>query len=440
VSARVVEPLARAGMSEAAALEKAALFERVDRQLAPAPMRWFVPGRIEVLGKHTDYAGGRSLLCAVERGFCVSAVPRADALVRIHDVVKKTSCEVALAPDLEIPDAGWMVYPAVVARRLARDFPGDLVGADVALASDLPSAAGMSSSSALVVAIFTVLSAVNRLPDRREYTANIESLEDLAGYLGCVENGHAFRSLAGGGGVGTFGGSEDHTAILASQPGCVKQYAFCPVRLERTVPLPADGVFAIAVSGVVADKIGSARSRYNRASQAAGSILEMWRSMSGSDAATLAAAIASSPGATDRLRAALRGAGSDAESRWLSDRFEQFWLESELIVPGAAEALANRNLDRFGELVDRSQAAAEMLLGNQVPETISLARHARALGAFAASAFGAGFGGSVWALVPRDGAAIFIRRWRDAYERGSHRPERAAEFFVTAAGPPALSL
>jgi len=29
----------------------------------------FVPGRIEVLGKHTDYAGGRSLVCATERGF-----------------------------------------------------------------------------------------------------------------------------------------------------------------------------------------------------------------------------------------------------------------------------------------------------------------------------------------------------------------------------------
>ena len=37
------------------------------------PYLLFVPGRIEVLGKHTDYAGGRSLLATTERGFCVVA-------------------------------------------------------------------------------------------------------------------------------------------------------------------------------------------------------------------------------------------------------------------------------------------------------------------------------------------------------------------------------
>ena len=37
---------------------------------------WWVPGRIEVLGKHTDYGGGRSLLTTVERGFHVLATPR----------------------------------------------------------------------------------------------------------------------------------------------------------------------------------------------------------------------------------------------------------------------------------------------------------------------------------------------------------------------------
>src|SRR5438093_10770078 len=42
-----------------------------------------VPGRIEVLGKHTDYAGGRSLLCAVERGFVIAVGPRADSVIRI---------------------------------------------------------------------------------------------------------------------------------------------------------------------------------------------------------------------------------------------------------------------------------------------------------------------------------------------------------------------
>ena len=78
-----------------------------------------------------------------------------------------------------------------------------------------------------------------------------------------------------------------------------------------------------------------------------------------------------------------------------------------MIVPGAADALAEGDLDRFGALVDRSQAGAEAALGNQVPETIHLQRSARRLGARAASAFGAGFGGSVWALVAATGAETF---------------------------------
>ena len=79
----VEERLVEAGLTPAEARRKRELFADVEtafrRQGAPSgeALRWFVPGRIEVLGKHTDYAGGRSLLCAVGRGFCVAASPRA---------------------------------------------------------------------------------------------------------------------------------------------------------------------------------------------------------------------------------------------------------------------------------------------------------------------------------------------------------------------------
>ena len=444
MSASIAESLFNAGLSEHEAHKKARLFNTLEQQVSPSDgaevMRWFVPGRIEVLGKHTDYGGGRSLLCTAELGFCVAAIPRTDSLVRINDLIRRQSSEFTMSADLEIPRYGWTVYAAVVARRLARNFPGALRGADIALASDLPSAAGMSSSSALVVTIFAALSAVNRLAEHREYAANIHSLEDLAGYLGCIENGQTYQTLAGDGGVGTFGGSEDHTAILASQPGHLKQYAFCPVRLERTVKLPDDCTFVIAVSGVVASKTGAARAQYNRASLAARTILGIWRSISGANDATLAAVACSSPDSVDRLRAALRKAGGGADSEWLLNRFEQFRLESEVIVPQACDALARANLTAFGKLVDNSQTAAEMLLGNQVPETIWLGKQARALGAYAASAFGAGFGGSVWALVPRNEASKFAGRWREAYEHSSHPAARNSQFFVTAAGPPLILL
>src|ERR1700748_2288074 len=122
MSSMAAEYLANAGMSEVEAQRKAQTFEILDQQLslphATELMRWFVPGRIEVLGKHTDYAGGRSLLCTAERGFCVAAVPREDSMVRINDVARRQTVEFKMSPDLDVPAFGWKVYPSVVARRL----------------------------------------------------------------------------------------------------------------------------------------------------------------------------------------------------------------------------------------------------------------------------------------------------------------------------------
>lgn len=444
MNSHLADRLTAAGMSVPEARKKSELFAKIERQLAAESgglvMRWFVPGRIEVLGKHTDYAGGRSLLCSVERGFCVATIARYDSHVRICDVIRDQAFEFTISPDLPVPDSSWRLYAAVVARRIARNFPRAVQGADITVASDLPSAAGMSSSSALVVAIYAALSAVNRIDERAEYRANIATPEELAGYLGCVENGQTFKSLAGDAGVGTFGGSEDHTAILCSEAGKLKQYSFSPVRLERTVQLPSDCTFVIGVSGVVADKSGSAKDRYNRASLGVRSILEIWRSVSGSKAATLAEAAASSPNAPEQIRAALREHPGAADSLSLLDRFEQFWEESEVISPKAGDALACHDLEGFGELVAESQAGAEKLLRNQVPETMWLVREARALGALAASAFGAGFGGSVWALMARDRADEFVQSWREAYLTSRFHAARSSQFFVSAPGPPMIRL
>jgi galactokinase len=442
MTTKAEDRLLKAGMSEGEAQRKAQLFELVSQQLAAADhgevMQWFLPGRIEVLGKHTDYAGGRSLLCTAERGFCVAAIARQDEVVQVRDMVRQQSVEFTISPDLAIPASGWRVFPMVVARRLARNFGGKIGGAEIVFASDLAPASGMSSSSALLTGMFAVLSAVNQLAEREEYKADIKTVEDLAGYLGCIENGQSYKSLPGDSGVGTFGGSEDHTAILASQPGQLKQYAFCPVRLERTVRLPPEWVFVIAVSGVVADKTGAARAQYNRVSEATRTILEIWRAETGSSAQTLADVVAGDAGAVESMRRVLNRSGANAQS--LGNRFEQFWRESEVIIPQACDALAGNDLKTFGALVDESQAAAESLLGNQVPETMWLAREGRRLGALAVSAFGAGFGGSVWALVSREEAENFAERWRESYLSSSYDAAVKAEFMVTAAGPPLTRL
>ena len=439
------------GLGAEAALAKAARFARCAAALLEAGAgaggaahALFVPGRIEVLGKHTDYGGGRSLVVAVEQGFCLVAVPREGAAVRAFALDLGQEREFPLAADLEPTVGHWSNYPMTVARRVARNFPGPLRGGLLAFSSDLPSAAGMSSSSALVVGSFLALAAINGLAGRQQYRRHVADRESLAGYLGCVENGQTFGDLRGDKGVGTFGGSEDHTAMLCAEPGRLSQYAYCPVRLERRIATPAGCVFAVASSGLAAEKTGDAMAKYNRASRLAGAVAEAWRRATGRADATIADALAGgdATGAADRMRAILGAVpgGGPFTSRELLARFEHFVAESVEIVPAAGDALAAGRLAEFGTLVGRSQHLAETLLGNQVPQTVFLARAAREAGAMAASAFGAGFGGSVWALVREADAGAFLADWARRY-REAHPDEAArAAFFRTGAGPAALDL
>ncbi|HJP60362.1 MAG TPA: galactokinase family protein [Gemmatimonadaceae bacterium] len=435
--------LVAAGMSETEAQRKQLLFERAVAVLSGfsdvddrVVFRWWVPGRIEFLGKHTDYAGGRSLLCAAERGICLAAALRRDDRVRVHDAISGDTLEFRMsesATDDSAPQSGrWSVYVHAVASRIVRNFPTALIGADIVIASDLPQAAGMSSSSALVVAIFLALARVNDIESRPEYRRAIRTNEQLAEYLGTIENGQSFGELVGERGVGTFGGSEDHTAMLCARAGVLIQYAFCPVRLERTVPLPADHVLVVATSGVAAEKTGAVRERYNSLSRAAAEILERWESVTGERYPTLAAAVNGSPDAISRVSERL---GADRLAR-----LEHFLLESENFIPRAADALADGDLEMLGTLVDQSQHGAEQLLGNQIPETIFLARRARELGAIAASAFGAGFGGSVWALVRETGVAEFRAKWEEAYAARFPAAAARSEIFVSRAGPGVVEL
>src|SRR5215467_10449831 len=131
----VVKRLIACGLRSAEAERKAELFERAFLLLkrwgeadASGQTRLYVPGRIEVLGKHTDYAGGRSLLCAVGRGVCVLACRRRDQLVRIADAISGQEHQFALSSDLDAAAQDWSLYPKTVARRVARNFGGPLSG------------------------------------------------------------------------------------------------------------------------------------------------------------------------------------------------------------------------------------------------------------------------------------------------------------------------
>ena len=444
----VGQRLRSAGMSPAEADRKIQLLARAAsalQKMSSGPSEnweiFFVPGRLECLGKHTDYAGGRSLICPIERGFCLLVSPRRDQIMRISAAATGEDVQFAIEPQLTPEPGHWSNYPMTAAQRVARNFPGQMLGVDLAFASDLPPAAGMSSGSALLIASFLAIAATNQLSKRHEYRQNIDSLETLGSYLGTVENGQSFGTLAGSKGVGTFGGSEDHTAILCGRAGLLSCYSYCPVRLERRVAMPPGYVFALDSSGVVAAKSGDAKDKYNRASGLVSTMMEIWNRQTSRSDPHPAALLASSTDAAAKLRTVLSQADhSHFTAEELINRFEHFLAESEQIVPAATEALAEQDLAEFGRQVDRSQELTETLLGNQVPQTIFLAKSAQQLGAVAASAFGAGFGGAVWAMIGQNRAQEFVNNWKASYQKAYPLEQQRASFFQSSPGPAAMRI
>lgn len=389
---------------------------------------WWVPGRIEVLGKHVDYAGGRSLLAAVDRGFHVLARPRRDARVHLVDARSREEYHGAIDPALATVPGRWPDYAVSVLRRLARDFPGATTGMDAVLASSLPSASGLSSSSALVIATFLPLAAFNALEDRPAWHAAIDSPEALAGYLGAVENGRAFGPFAGDFGVGTQGGSEDHTAILCCREQFLSTYRFLPVARESETPLDANLTFVIAACGVPAPKAGSAKGAYNRLAEQTTTLIAAWNAAHGDRRMSLLDILTSNDDAVARMQSLL---ADHRERDALVRRLGQFREECLEIIPGVVEALRRGDHPTVSRLVSRSHELAVTVLENQIAETVALVQLACDEGALAASPFGAGFGGSVWALVARERAERFRDQWLDRYLSSFPQHRASATAFLS---------
>ena len=438
---------------------------------------WRVPGRIEVLGKHTDYAGGHVLVGAVERAVTVHAEPlsEADAATTPGDArdsaadsaaeqgeyaagagepaaraslpsaptrilastdLDPEAVEIIAGEQLDRPAGHWAHYVRTAAERLTSNF-GPLASARLTFTSDLPPASGMSSSSALLTATALALADLNDLWTRPEWTHTIRTRLDLAGYAASIENGKAFGDLPGRPGVGTSGGSLDHTGMLTSERGLLSLASFDPPEIHDRVPMPPGMTFVVCVSGIRAEKTAGAQESYNSGPRMIADILGRWNQGATQPLSSLHAVVRhlvpeSAQGPIDPgderlapLRACAKGAVEQG-------RLQQFLEESAYLVPAAAQALRVGALNDFAQYVERSQRLAEEGLGNQVPETIALVRLARQEGAVAASAFGAGYGGSVWAMVPTTTADDFAARWLSAYRAEFDVPE--ATTIVTGAG------
>ena len=384
----------------------------------------FIPGRIEVLGKHTDYCGGRSIVCAIDRGFHVEIEEHAEPFVVLENRDMSESISISLN-DPDSLSGHWGNYAVEVVRRLGLNFPERLKdGVKVRFHSDLPKAAGLSSSSALMIMVFAALDLVNDLSGSGRYQDNIHDRLDLAEYLGCIENGLGFRELAGSAGVGTFGGSQDHAAIMLGKADQLSAFSFSPLRHDADFLFPATQSFVLASSGVAAEKTGAARESYNRVSRMVSEITAAF-----GKGLTLAQML--DEFGVDDVLLKIRRMRTRFMTRELLDRVEQFRIENFEIIPAVCEMLASGNIVAIGDPVDLSQQNAERFLGNQIGETAFLQRSAREIGAVAASAFGAGFGGSVYAIVQASDAESFRKEWKRAYAQRFPQHIRRSQFFTT---------
>jgi len=199
-----------------------------------------VPGRVNLIGEHIDYHGLPVLPIAITRSVHVEFRKRDDRLIRASSEpygVREFEWTEELLP---VAAGDWENYLRAAARTVAQQW-GIRRGVDATIESDLPAAAGLSSSTALLVAF--VLGLLDERP----------SFEEL---MHVLPEGEHF--------VGTRGGAMDHAAVLASRSGYASLISFRPISV-RHVPIPEGWGFLAAHSMVISDKSGAARERYNAA-------------------------------------------------------------------------------------------------------------------------------------------------------------------------------
>jgi galactokinase len=109
---------------------------------------WRAPGRVNLIGEHTDYNGGFALPFAIQPGVYVAAAARADGVLALVSRAYGPVIEVATTELAPGNPAGWAAYPAGMAWAM-RAAGHALGGASIAIDADLPAGAGLSSSAAL---------------------------------------------------------------------------------------------------------------------------------------------------------------------------------------------------------------------------------------------------------------------------------------------------
>ena len=137
-----------------------ALLAHHREQTAEPATLYQAPGRVNLLGEHTDYSGGFCMPAALNFNTLVAATPRPGTLLRLHSLDFHESTEIDLTALAPPGRDHWSSYPAGVAWSLQQKGIA-LAGADLSFTGDVPLGAGLSSSASIEVATATALLALN---------------------------------------------------------------------------------------------------------------------------------------------------------------------------------------------------------------------------------------------------------------------------------------
>jgi galactokinase len=340
---------------------------------------WAAPGRINIIGEHTDYNDGFALPFALPQELALAAAPRGDGLLR---VCSRQAGEVSESRvDPPDPDSAptWAAYPFGAVWELRRR-GHEVPGLDLAIDSDIPRGAGLSSSAALTCAAALAAADLGGLDlDRGE----------LARVAQAAENDF----------VGMPCGLMDQAAVLSAVSG---HALFFDARTEDVRPVPFDPA-TVGVTVLVVDT--RAPHRHVGGEYAA-------RRRTCEDAARTLGVTALRDLTTADLQAAF-GVLDDAETR---RRVRHVVTENERVL-SARRLLLEGRLSELGPLLSASHVSLRDDYEVSVPEVDAAVEAATSAGAWGARITGGGFGGCVIALVEADSAPGCTTAVREAFRR-----------------------
>ncbi len=345
---------------------------RIAEALGPAGARWFrAPGRVNLMGDHTDHQDGLVLPVAIDRDCVVASRRRIDGTVHVRslnpDVAGQDTVEVAAdgSDDPAAVEPAWGRYVAGVVRALA-DVRRPPVGMDAVLASTVPLEAGLASSAALEVACALALAGVTgHIPKNRELANACRRAEHMATGVPC--------------------GVMDQLTALEGRSG-VALLIDCRIERAEPVAIARDLAILAVHSGQTRALAGSAYAERAEACAAAARDLGL-----------------------DTLRDATpeQAAGVPLARHVVSENAR---------VEETARALSAGDRPALARLFAESHTSLRDDFGVSTPELDALVAALVDAGAVGARMTGAGFGGCVVALVERRRlihvAAVAVERYR----------------------------